>query len=580
LGKKSDGLTRREVLAGTGAAVATLGVVSCSPASEEQLSQWDHGTEILVVGAGAGGCSAAITAHDAGSQVILAEKAEFIGGTALKSAGVLWIPNNFTLNANGIQDRRADCIAYMARYSYPSRYNPELPNLGIEASELALLEAFFDNASPAADSLRDSGSLNLAEWRGFALDKAAVDYLDQVPENKVPTGRPLGPLTADGAMGLGAEMMTQLGAAVERRGFPVLLGHRATRLVMDGNGGVAGVEFANGEETVRVQARKGIIFTTGGYAHNPDFIRTYQRAAFYGACAMPMSEGDFISIAAAAGAKMGDLGTAWRTQVLLEECLVSPQLGAGVFYPPGDSMLQVNRYGHRALNEQRNYNDRTEAHGIYRESTAEFPNEIMYMVYDQRSAQAFAGAYPLPASPTGAKYVIAGETLQDLAGNIAARLGEIEEGTGSAILDEDFVSNLEQTIARFNTFASNGKDDDFGRGASAYDRYWHEVFSPMAQNSGQDPNPFPNITMHPLRDQGPYYAVMLVAGALDTCGGPAINARAQVLGSNGEPIPGLYAAGNCVASPSKEAYFGAGHTLGMAVTFGYIAANAAHERTG
>jgi 3-oxosteroid 1-dehydrogenase len=204
----------------------------------------------------------------------------------------------------------------------------------------------------------------------------------------------------------------------------------------------------------------------------------------------------------------------------------------------------------------------------------------MYMIYDQRSAELFKGAFPFPASPAGAKYVISGQTLEELAANIEGRLLEIEDGTGGAWLDEDFVSNLAQSIERFNTFATSGKDADFGRGGSNYDTYWHEVFSPMAADTGHAPNPFPNITMHPLSDEGPFYAIMLVAGALDTCGGPAINASAQVLASNGEPIPGLYAAGNCVASPSKEAYFGAGHTLGMAVTFGYIAANAAHERAG
>jgi succinate dehydrogenase/fumarate reductase flavoprotein subunit len=580
MSKKRDGLTRRQVLAGTGAAAATLGIASCSTSMKVDVSQWDHTTDILVVGGGAGGCSAAVTASDAGSEVILLEKAEFVGGTASKSAGVLWIPNNFVLNANGVHDNREDCVAYMARYSYPGRYNRDLPNLGLEADELALLEAFYDNASPAVESLRDSGTLRLGEWRGFALDKAAVDYLDQVPENKVPTGRPLGPLTADGAMGLGAELMAQFRTAVADRNIPVLLNHRATRLIMDGDGRVTGLEVDHGGETVKIQARKGVIFATGGYVHNADFRRRYQRAPLYGACAMPMSEGDFIAIAGAAGAQMGDLGSAWRTQVLLENCLVSSQLAAGVFYPPGDSMVQVNRYGHRALNEHRNYNDRTEAHGVYRESTAEFPNEIMFMIYDQRSAEAFAGAYPLPASPDGAQYVFSGDTLEALTTAIAARLNAIESGTGGVTLDDGFKDNLAATIERFNGFAEEGADQDYRRGASDYDNYWHEVFSPMAADSGHAPNPYPKRCMHPLADTGPYYAMMLVAGCLDTCGGPSINASAQVLDTSGRPIPGLFAAGNCVASPSREAYYGAGHTLGMAVTFGYVAANSAASEGG
>ncbi len=577
---KRDGLTRRQVLAGSGAAVASLGVISLGASKAHAEGRWDHESDILVVGAGAGGCSAAVTAHDAGDRVVLVEKADFVGGTATKSAGVLWIPNNFALRAKGVEDPRADCIAYMARYAYPGRYNPGLPNLGLEAGELSLLASFYDNASPAVDALRASGALNLAEWRGFALDKAAVDYLDQVPENKVVTGRPLGPLTADGAMGLGGELMSQLGAAVKKREIPTLLGHRASRLVKDDSGRVVGLEAESGDGTVTIRARKGVIFATGGYAHNAEFTRKYQRGRFFGACAMPMSEGDFIAIAGAAGAAMGDLGSAWRTQVMLEECLASPLLAGGVFYPPGDSMLQVNRYGERALNEHRNYNDRTEAHAAYRESDAEFPNQIMYMVYDQRSAEAFAGAYPFPATPDGSDHVIAGGTLDELAANIAARLKAIEAGTGGATLHGKFAANLANTIRRFNGFAENGVDEDFGRGASAYDTYWHEVFSPMAADSGHAPNPFPNVTMHPFREQGPYYAVMLVAGALDTCGGPSVNASAQVLDTHGEPIPGLYGAGNCIASPSREAYFGAGHTLGMAVTFGYIAARHAHAQAG
>ena len=577
---KRDRVTRRQVLTGTGAAVVSIGAVTLGACKAGPERKWHHETDTLVVGGGAGGCSAAITAHDAGDGVILLEKAAFLGGTAMKSAGVLWIPNNFSLRADGIEDHRAECVAYMARYSYPRRYNPDLPNLGLEPGEIALLEAFYDNASPAVDELRESGSLNMAEWRGFALDKAAVDYLDQVPENKVTTGRPLGPLTADGAMGLGAELMAQLGGAVKKREIKTLLEHRAARLVKDASGRVIGLEAESGEKTVAIRARKGVIFATGGYAHNSEFTRRYQRVPLLGACAMPMSEGDFISIAGAAGAQMGDLGSAWRTQVMLEECLASPLLPAGVFFPPGDSMLQVNRYGHRALNEHRNYNDRTEAHGIYSESTADFPNQIMYMIYDQRSAEAFAGAYPFPATPTGSDHILSGGTLEELAGNISARLVEIEAGTGGASLDPGFAANLSKAVGRFNQFAVSGKDEDFQRGSSAYDNYWHEVFSPMSADTPHAPNTNPSRTMHPLRDEGPYYCVMLAAGALDTCGGPSVNHKAEVLDTQGQPIPGLYGAGNCIASPSGEAYYGAGHTLGLAVTFGYIAAKNAHQQAG
>jgi 3-oxosteroid 1-dehydrogenase len=572
-----DQVTRRELLVAAGA--VTLGAIGFAASKAHAAAKWDQEADIVVVGSGVGAATAAIVAHDNGDRVIAIDKAPFAGGTSAKSAGVLWIPNNFTLRAKGSNDAKEDCLRFMARFSYPEHYNASEPNLGVSAPEYALLEAFYDNSSAAVDKLRASGALNVAEWRMFALDRSATDYLDDVPENKMPTGRTLGAVKSDGTVGAGIDLMAQLGAALRKRGISVLLGHRAMRLIMDESGRAIGVEADAAGKVVTLRARKALIFATGGYVHNREFVDTYQRNRLYGSCAMPWATGDFINIAGAAGARMGNMSGAWRTQVLLEEALESSKLAAGVFYPPGDSMLQVNRHGRRAVNENRNYNDRTEAHGIFDPSAVEFPNHLLFMVYDQRSAEAFAGVYPLPDKPSGEPYVLHADTLSDLAAQLAQRLHGFAARTGNLALSGDFTKNLKATIARYNRFARSGVDEDFSRGAAGYDREWHKVFSPMRTDTRWKPNPYPCANMHPLADKGPYYALILAAGALDTNGGPMIDARARVLNTKDQPIPGLYGAGNCIASPSRLAYWGAGHTLAQAMTFGYIAANAAHGET-
>jgi len=578
MNEKRQGVTRRQVLAGAGA--LSMGAVTLRSSAAEAAMNWDREADILVVGSGVGASTAAVTAHDNGDSVIVVEKAPILGGTSAKSAGVLWIPNNFALRAKGVEDKKEDCLKYLARFSYPEYFNPADPHLGLAAREYELLEAFYDNASKAVDSLRGTGALNVAEWRMFALDLPTPDYLDNVPENKVPTGRPLGPVAKDGSMGGGAELMLQLGNALKKRGMPILTNHRAMRLIRNPEGRVIGLEAGSGDAVVTLKARKAVIFATGGYVHNPEFVGMYQRARLWGSCAMPWITGDFINIAGACGARMGIMSSAWRTQVMLEEALRSPMLAAGVFFPPGDSMIQVNRYGLRVVNEKRNYNDRTEAHGYYDPTKAEFPNELLFMIYDKRSAEAFSGVYPIPADSNNAAQVLKGDSLQELAEAIDHRLGEIAPQTGGVTLAPDFQTNLKYTIERFNGFARTGTDKDFGRGQAAYDNEWQKVFSPHKADSGWPANDMPSITMYPIRDEGPFYAMMLGAGALDTCGGPAIDSSARVLDTADNPIPGLFGAGNCIASPSGDAYWGAGHTLGLSMTFGYIAANAAHQEPG
>lgn len=543
--------------------------VSAAPQRPEASTTWDYETDVACVGSGAAACAAAVTASAAGAKVMVVEKMAMAGGTTNRSAGIAWIPNNRFLRERGLRDERRDCLHYMARYAYPAQYASEAPTLGLPASTFRLLEAFYENASPTIDHLQQVGAAHFREYTMWHVHKPAPDYADHLKEDRAPRGRALEPIDRAGTYIGGGGLLGQLTAWLNERHVPILLNHRVTRLIRDGQR-VIGLEVQAGDRMLRIKARRGVIFGTGGYAHNTELIQRHQ-PGLLGSCAMPGATGDFISIAAQAGASMGSLSTAWRTQVVLEEALSNRAIGLGAFVLPGDSMVQVNRYGRRIVNEKTNYKHRTEAHFVFDPVAKNHPNQLQFMIFDERTRDGFGGAFPIPDHGQSSPFLVEGATLEELGTRLAGRLQSIKHQTGGVALAPDFVPALAKTLATYNGYAQRGVDPDFGRGDTAYDRDWHEVFSSMRKGTGHPANRLSNITMHPLAERGPYFAIILGAGALDTSGGPAINEHAQVLDAENQPIPGLYGAGNCVASPSGRAYFGAGHTIGMALTFGYIA---------
>ena len=209
-------------------------------------------------------------------------------------------------------------------------------------------------------------------------------------------------------------------------------------------------------------------------------------------------------------------------------------------------------------------------HFVWDPQRAEWTNMLVCMIFDQRTATLWQGFPPYSVPGVAVPHIIAGDTWEELAAAIAERLVALAPHTGGFGLDADFGLNLPQTVSRFNEFARTGKDQDFNRGDFNYDREW-TTFPPTVPGAKWPPEGSLNYTMYPLSDQGPYYAIILGAGTLDTNGGPVINQKAQVLNVYDEPIPGLYGAGNCVASPVANAYWGGGSTIGPALTFGYIA---------
>lgn len=569
-------LSRRNLLIGAGlaAGAASVGMAGAALAATEATAEseprWDMETDIVCVGSGAAACSAAVTATSLGAKVIVIEKMPMAGGTTGKSGGVTWIPNNKLMVAQGIRDERIDALRYMARYAYPEMYSAESETLGLPRDVYAMLEAFYDNGSKMVEWMEEIDAVKFRQFRMWAVDTPAPDYGDHLAENKTNNARALEPAVGASSAGGGGSLAFQMEQWLTQRDVPFLLEHRATGLIRDGER-VVGIEVENAGRTLRIRARKGVIFGTGGYSHDTELVRLHQ-PGLYGACAAAGSTGDFIRIAQASGAQMGPLGTAWRTPVVLEQALENRAVPHGVFFAPGDSMIHVNKHGVRVMNEKRNYNDRTRAHFVFDPVNAEYPNRFMLMVFDERTLDRYAGALPLPADKREAKWLIQGADVAELTANIKQRIASLNGKVGNFALADDFAANLDATIERFNGFAESGRDLDFDRGLHEYDKVWNKLFSPVSKNASFPDNDKPNPTMYPIDRESPLYAVILAPGALDTNGGPAINPHGQVLSAMGQPIPGLYGAGNCIASPAGPAYLGAGGTIGLAMTFGYLAA--------
>jgi succinate dehydrogenase/fumarate reductase flavoprotein subunit len=561
--------SRRAFLGGAAAAGIAAAAPRASEAATATNRSWTHTADIVVVGTGAAGLSAAIAATRAGAQVIILEKAAAPGGTTAKSEGAYWIPNNHHLRAKGRVDRKEDALRYMVRGAYPFQFRDGAQRHGIGQHEFDLIEAFYDNAGPVVEELEQ---LNITR----ALLAELPDYQDHYDGRATPSsGRVLLPLKPDGSVGPGRELVRQLRAWLDAKKVPVLLRHAVTGIERDSSGRVIGVSVNAPNGPIAIRARKAVVFGSGGFTHNPELMTSFQAGPSWGGCAVPTNQGDFVRIGSSHGAKLGNMGNAWRAQLVLELALATPSVAQDVWQPPGDSMILVNKYGRRVVNEKRNYHERTRTHFVWDGVESEYPNKLMFMVYDRRTAELFAGNQPLPQPGEKESYVIEAASLGALERAIQERLDALSPRIGRDSLSSEFGRNLEAQVARFNADAAKGVDSEFKRGLYPYDAAWHSAINSVPRQDTPWKPAAPNPCVYPIDVKGPLYAIILGAGTLDTNGGPVANARCQILNADGQPIPGLYGAGNCVASPAGGAYWGAGGTLGPALTFGTLAGRAA-----
>lgn len=520
---------------------------------------FDHTADVVVVGSGGAGYAAAVAAATKGADVVVLEWAETIGGTTAAGGATAWVPNNPSMKRlHGVDDPRDEALRYMCRLAFPQHYDPASETLGLDDEAFALIATFYDRGSEMLEYFEARGALTLESELGYP------DYHADLPENVAPRGRHMHPPVGAGGL------IDQLAAAGDRLGVRVLLGHRAKHVLRSSAGDVIGLEARTGTRTVLVRANRAVVFGSGGFLYDDALVRAHLPGKVFGGCSVPTTAGDFVHIGQELGTPLGNMNRSWWKQVLVEQAVNSTH-SVGSFLPFGDSMLQVNKYGERVVNEKSPYNERTQVHFHWHPSRREYPNLLMFMIWDEAVAtNDFAWPFrpPVPMPGDSSPWVISGATLEELAANIDARLEPLEPHTGGARLDADFVSTLRATIARFDELATSGHDVDFRRGETPIEIDWNGPGRPGS----------PNPTMAPFRPDGPYHAVILGAGVLDTNGGPIIDTSARVLGADHTPIPGLYGAGNCVASINGQAYWGPGATIGPALTYGYIAGtNAADE---
>jgi 3-oxosteroid 1-dehydrogenase len=292
-----------------------------------------------------------------------------------------------------------------------------------------------------------------------------------------------------------------------------------------------------------IRARRGVLIATGGFERSEPMRKQYQQEPIgtewtTGAAG---NTGDGIVAGQELGADTALMDDAWWGP--------SIPLPGGPYFCLAERSLPgsvlVNGAAQRFVNECAPYVDAV--HAMYAGNTTGTPHIPAWLIFDQRYRDKYVFALRPPGRPLPRRWYEAGAAFRapDLA-SLAAAIG-VDQGA------------LAKTIERFNDFARTGRDEDFHRGESAYDRYYG------------DPRVRPNPNLAPLASP-PFYAARIVPGDLGTKGGLRTDARARVLRADGSPIPGLYAAGNASASVMGHSYAGAGATIGPAMTFGYLAA--------
>ncbi|MCV7290706.1 FAD-dependent oxidoreductase [Mycolicibacterium wolinskyi] len=520
---------------------------------------FDDEVDVVVLGSGGAGLTAALTAAVSGASVAVYEKAPTVGGTTAVSGGIVWIPAHDRADEPLPVD---DALAYLRAQS-----------LGYMDAEL--VETFVRTGPAMLDFVEAHSELRFAVAEGFP------DYKPELPGGRPGGGRSLSAGPVDLArleewrdritsfpadfsnVGIDAETRARIHAAFDDpnadlcvagtaliagllrglldRGVKPVTGARAIELLADSTG-ITGVRISVDGTDIRVRARSGVVLATGGFEWDPKLVEAYLRGPMHGPVSPPNNTGDGLRMAMAHGADLANMGEAWWVPVVQipgDTVDGHPRSRSVRLERTRPRSIIVNRAGRRFVNEAGEYNSMAGPFQ-YLDPKAGYANDPAWIVFDSVHLQRYGFLGVEPGDPAPEWFCA------------SADLTELEAKTG---IDAD---GLAATLRQWNADVAAETDSAFGRGSSAYDGYWGDTTA--ATPAGQ--------TLGPI-DTAPYYAVPVKVGAMGTKGGPRTDRDGRVLHVSGAPIPGLFAAGNAMAGVTGKAYGGAGGTLGPAMVFGY-----------
>jgi 3-oxosteroid 1-dehydrogenase len=563
------------------------------------MTSWDHTVDLVVVGSGAAAMAAGIRAKDLGLDVLLVEKGDVYGGSSAMSGGVCWVGNNPQMGKYGIDDSDEATLTYLkhitkgevgeeylrtyvteskrmlgyfaekthvsfeALASYTDYY-PEAPGgkMGGRSMEPvpfdgALLgDDFLRLRRPAASALvlgkfmitaRMARRFIILNFLGFVLMAwALVKFAARAGKRSRFGGR-------DTYLTNGNALVGRLRLSLKDRGVPIWLEMPAEELVFDGDR-VVGLVVKKDGKSFRIRATHGVLLGTGGFDRNLAMRQKYgpEPASVEWTAGSETNTGDGIGMATTLGAAVALMDEAWWTPVTQFPgatsgwvLVVEKSLPGGIF---------VNRNGERFTNEAGPYVDVAVA--MYKDHKKTGKSVPGWMVFDADYRRKYI------AGPVGPGKAIPDRRLsRKLRTQFLVKAESVAELARKIDVPPE---RLAATLDRFNGFARAGKDADFCRGDSASDRYYG------------DDRVSPNPCLAPVA-RPPFYAITLFPGDLGTKGGLKTDPHGRVLDEHGLIIAGLYAAGNTTASIMGRSYPGAGGTIGPALCFGFLGAEAAFE---